>query len=60
MDIFLYAMGDLEQCAKQYIDPQEYPNDGHCIHWEDGYGPCCRCGARGMTREEMLAQGMEP
>lgn len=31
--------------------------EGHCDHWYDG-NDCCRCGELGMTREEMVFQGM--
>jgi len=33
------------------------PNDDHCAHWEEG-DDCCRCPAKGLSRAEMISQGM--
>lgn len=33
--------------------------DGHCVHWEDGEQPCCRCGAPPLPEDVQVEQGMK-
>jgi hypothetical protein len=45
------ALSPLE-CARGGVD-------GHCVHWDDGELPCCRCGAPPLPEDTMVEQGMK-